>query len=258
MAGVTIELCGGLGNQLFQIATAYAYSLKYNIPLFIDKEDKYGKRGSYWHSIYKKLNDIVSKKPKNIKYLEYSEDKNFIPKPLPFPQDNKVTKLNGYYQSSTYFNDYRQRILDLFSCKEKDMLKYRPGKNSCCIHIRRGDYLDLQQYHPVQTPEYYEEAIKIMKSKTEISEWYIVSEDIQWAKEQKVFEGLNAIFLSQSVELDFWTMAECQHFIMANSTFVWWAWYLSTYSEKIVVAPKRWFGIGPSFISLYEPGWIII
>jgi hypothetical protein len=53
-------------------------------------------------------------------------------------------------------------------------------------------------------------------------------------------------------------MGHCQHFIMANSTFSWWAsWLARGYADKVVICPEKWF-TAPQFNikDLYPDSWI--
>jgi hypothetical protein len=56
-------------------------------------------------------------------------------------------------------------------------------------------------------------------------------------------------------------MSLCDHFIIANSTFSWWASWLSisqSESDKIVICPDKWFGPSGSkdYQDIYCKNWI--
>jgi hypothetical protein len=56
---------------------------------------------------------------------------------------------------------------------------------------------------------------------------------------------------------DFWLMSRCRHFIVANSTFSWWAAWLADHPDKTVIAPKA--SVGPDEVlkSAPESWWLI-
>ena len=114
------------------------------------------------------------------------------------------------------------------------------------IHIRRGDYLDKKNLlkHGVLDKFYYIKAINyiqnLLNKKLNI---IIFTDDIHWARkkfiflEKKIFYDKN--FNNPKDVLSH--MKYCDHFILSNSTFSWWAAYLAHNKNKIVVIPKNWY-----------------
>mgnify|MGYP000139365863 CR=1 FL=1 len=62
--------------------------------------------------------------------------------------------------------------------------------------------------------------------------------------------------------VEMYLMSKCKHFIISNSTFSWWAQYLSTNESKIVIAPSRWGNLsykGENVqTDIYEDDWILV
>ena len=62
---------------------------------------------------------------------------------------------------------------------------------------------------------------------------------------------------SMPVHVSLAAMAECKHFVIGNTTFGWWAQYLSENEDRIVVAPSKWMAIDMP-IDIYQDGWKLI
>ena len=123
------------------------------------------------------------------------------------------------------------------------------------INVRRGDYLHYPTYHPVVSPEYIHKALTLVPS----NQYIVASDDISWCKEHLNIP--NAIYLEGwKVHEQLWIMAMCHHFIISNSSFSWWAAYLSRHSGKIVIAPETWFGPeGPAtWEDMYCKDWKVL
>jgi hypothetical protein len=239
---VYVTLCGGLGNQLFQIANGYAYSLRYNKNFYISRT-WYGlkpERPSYWDSIFKHLQSYL-KDPSEFKGTFYREP-TWNYKEIPFISGDVI--FDGYFQCEKYFEDKSEEIRKLFNIYPEPKSS---SDISVAVHIRRGDYLKFPNVHPVLQKEYYDEAKKYIEEKINNKPRYIYfSEDTQWVKEtfkNDITEKDKIISDMLDIE-EFQMMINCNHFILANSTFSWWAsWFADS---KQIVAPKIWFG--PDFV----------
>lgn len=183
---------------------------------------------------------------------------------------NKV--FYGNFESSKYFDDNKEIIRKLFEPKEKELAKNKDlydairNNNSICITIRRGDFVtnpEFKKVHFICDSNYFYKAIEIMNNKVENPTYIVFSDDIEWVKNNmdfgtKVFyeDGTDPIW--EKIRL----MYSCKHFIISNSTFSWWAQYLSKNEEKIVIAPNKWkneaYMKDTSKLDIYQDFWIKI
>lgn len=77
--------------------------------------------------------------------------------------------------------------------------------------------------------------------------FYIFPDDITWCKanitaaEDVVF--VENHFQDQHNEYVLQLISLCKHFIIANSSFSWWAAYLGNTENSLILAPKEWLSI---------------
>lgn len=257
---VSINIKGGLGNLLFQISTAYSCSLENNMTLIVDPTSYHGAH----HGIDRYKNNFFRKIKFSQNFLSFQTygEKEFKFNKL--PKFNDDVKLNGYFQSEKYFSNNREEILDLYRQNEEDLFttkskyEFLDFENSVSIHVRRGDYLHLDNFHPTQSIEYYENGYEYFgKDKTFI----IFSDDIEWCK--KSFNFIEKkFFIDSSIDFEeLYLMSYCKNNIIANSSFSWWGAWMNEYDDKKVIAPKRWFGPSLGYhdtSDIYCKNWIIL
>lgn len=239
-----------LGNQLFQLCNAIAYS------------KKVGDNVSFPNWQYSKIfrGDFTVIKDTSTQKIIWSEP-NFGYSEIPYG----ANLLCGYYQSEKYFLDYKNEIMDMLSFK-KEIIEEVIEKNSeilskelpkVSMHLRRGDYLRWPNHHPVLDVSFFGRASKEFP---EDSIFLVFSDDSEWCK--KNFPQGNYVFIEGQKDYeDLCLMTLCDHNCIANSTFSWWGAWLNKNPEKIVVAPKNWFG--PAYAhfptkDLYCEGWKIV
>ena len=174
--------------MLFQIATAKSFA--------IDNNDNCSFPNLIEHLHY--LNGENTYNPSlshSLEYLNIFKNLQTCPmvgdtKSINFPFDYvdiKITNdnavINGFFQSEKYFNHNRNEILDFInisSVEVPDKYSFNNLKTTG-IHVRRGDYVNHPNHHPVQDLTYYLKGIDLLKGKTDL--FIIFSDDIKWCKE---------------------------------------------------------------------------
>jgi len=237
---------GRLGNHLFEMATTIA--------LAKDHDDEFGFNrswnGSPWSYFDRfpigKLPCFHDQVPPGPEYREPV----FHYTPIPYQKD---LRLYGYFFSPKYFQhraDLIRSLLTPYGVPDRSAYK-----NVCSVHVRRGDYVHLQDQHPVLPIRYYETATNMMAQKYGVGHFIVFSDDSAWCR--GVFGKNFEIAHDAQDTRHLATMIACEHHIVANSTFSWWGAWLNP-APGAIVRPSKWFGPAYSHDEkdLWPESWI--
>ena len=245
MNSIFIQLMGGLGNQLFQYAAGFLQKKVSNGNLYFIKANNSHDSNDYRTIFNLEQSDV----PEHFKVL-YQED-GFA---LWYPVEYISVLFYGYFQNYTVLKcilpEFKEVLLESLQVQRESMAKkYNVQSNSGFIHVRRGDYLLKSEIHHVQDISYYISAIELLPN---VKKWYIFSDDITWVKTQKVFQNLDAIYITENDPILCIALMTLIHdgAIIANSTFSWWGAYLA---GSNTIYPKRW--INNSTPDLFPEIW---
>jgi 5'(3')-deoxyribonucleotidase len=240
---ISCHLMGGLGNQMFQVATTVSHGKKIGFEAVFSPTTDLGcsRKKSYTTNVLRKIKRI----PKFLGKWNVFRESNHRHQILPTHFEHNVY-LDGYFQSYKYFDDDKEFIKNLFEIDE-DTRKFIYNKygpilkgNTTSIHVRRGDYIGLGDIHYNQPLSYYEKALTHVKDDTDT--FLIFSDDIEWCKSTPLFMELkNVVFIDEEDYISLYMMTMCKNNIITNSSFSWWGAYLKVQDGK-VISPQIWFG----------------
>jgi hypothetical protein len=252
--GVAPLVKGGLGNQMFIIAAAYAVHKASKMPLYIFKNppSKHNKKAyDYNKSIFKHFGLHLVHPQENAWILGY---RRFSPGGFSAWKPENIgsgTCMDDYFQFYPALEPYEFELRELFlsglTMPSKDYSSY------AFLHIRRGDYLEYKDIHYIQPLEYY------MKASENFSKILVVSDDNKWVKEQDFFKAAKFELFECDDELEtLAVMASCKAgAIIANSTFSWWGAFLGAHGcRNPVYVPMNWVSL--PIVSLFPDEWIIV
>lgn len=273
---IITQLQGGLGNQLFQYATARALCLQKKAVLLLD---------SGWYSkafedvtprelLLKELNIAgalicvlpTPKKPKRLHRIaqRFWPTSPFIfSESMPYRFDRGLNKspaflkqnlyLIGYWQSYKYFESIKSILemeivpLSPLATQYKKYLEKIQSMHSAMVHVRRGDYVNLESANKVHGSiglDYYLDGMNLLIENNLNTHFFVFSDDLKWAKQNlphqdrmTFIESLEARdAATQELEL----MKHCKSHLIANSSLSWWGAWLGRNPNSMVICPKYW------------------
>jgi len=250
---------GRLGNQMFQYAGLRGIASHRGFDWLIPRPESYG------DSNYG-LFDCFEMSSVNEKNFGHLNAQSIATGQFHFSQeffDNCPDNVNlhDYFQSSKYFSNIEDQIREDFTFKA-DILNpcqeiMSDLESPIFIHVRRGDYVNSQNAHPVCSVEYYKEALTHFDDEVPV---LVFSDDIEWCKKQELFSD-DRFMLSEYQErypqtcdtndgkqnalipyFDLCMMSLCSGGIVANSSMSWWGAWLINNPTQPIIAPNPWFG----------------
>ena len=279
-----VAISGGLGNQMFQYAFGRALSTERRAELVLDlRPVESDKLRSFslgamcieatlgGESDLVPLPGVLARKLKlhlPVRGTGYvlksvlAYDPRVVAKPLP-------SYFWGNWQSERYFHRVADLVRDDFRLRAPlsparaviaDEIRSRL---SVAVHVRRGDYVlspKTNAYHGTLSPPWYQRAATHLEKLVGAPRYFVFSDDLQWAKTHLTCIK-DARFIGPPSDgkdsEDLHLMALCEHQIIANSSFSWWAAWLNRNVKKHVIAPLKWFNHARlDTRDLLPPSWI--
>lgn len=256
---IVVKLLGGLGNQLFQYALGRHLEIKHKSRLYLDLSNfevdplRTYELGNL-NVVERFLPPLVLRVCLKLRML-----KKYLPKDRKYDEGvfeaGSNVHLVGYWQSENYFKEIKgilvDEIIDKAVVNSYRQFSDLSGCNTVALHVRRQDYVfnsDTANHHGALDVEYYNKAVDLMNKYIYDPHYIVFSDDVKWAKANISINGKITYWENDSEDKswhDLLLMSSCKHFIIANSSYSWWAAWLAENEYTIIVAPLRWFNDSP-------------
>jgi hypothetical protein len=187
--------------------------------------------------------------------------------------------LQGYWLSGKYFSAIapiireEARLVDetLWAHARRFVASHRrPGAPVVGVQVRRGDvhYLYTVLKKPELAPmplvprDYFMRAMRHFGDHCTFLLFSDSEKDLQLCREE-FSDCKNIVYVAGNDDLaDFAVLQQCDHQIISNSTFGWWAAWLNPKADKTVIAPREWYlptsPHAATLSDLIPPGWTLL
>jgi len=290
MRPTSVNLVGGLGNQLFQYCAGVWLSTKNDTSLVIDFSrighggTNHGKSllefnlpnvdlrdipeaqtqfGLLIRRLDSKLRRQISWYNRLVMFFSHTYHSPVIGYDANLEKLSSGVTINGYFQSWRYYDSLKIQFELCAPSKEfgERVSKIRE-QQAIAVHIRRGDYNELLNSFGVLSADYYSNAIKLLDAKYGERPIVVFSDSLNEALPLLELAGYGKSRISYfsnslSPAEELMLMSACSFHVISNSTFSWWGATLSK-NSKLVVCPEKWFRGLPDPVDLIPSNWFKI
>ncbi len=269
---ITALIYGGLGNQLFCYAAARRLALVNDAELVLDNVsgfqwDKYQRHWQLGHfningrraidrerfepfgRVRRKLARMWNAKlPFEKRWYIRQQGPDFDPRLVSLRPNHNIY-LHGYWQSEDYFKDIEATIRQDLQITpptdeaNREMAKHIGGQLAVAVHVRFFDEPQSSSSINNAAGNYYNRAVVEMEARAPNAHYFIFSDNPIAARTRIPLSDDRITLVmhnhgDENAYADLWLMTQCNHFIIANSTFSWWGAWLGKQSlGSIVIAP---------------------
>lgn len=261
-----VQFVAGLGNNIFQFASAYGISRKTGHSLIIPESSRVAK-------IFKitTTSNIVERYCKSLPAIKEHNDlyATYDPSMVNVKKTEDI-RVGSYLQSWKYFASCKDSLRKQlqFQANIKDKVnkimrrilqnKQRSSVTLVGVHNRRGDMVNNKLGFQVATPDYFAKAVKYFENHFTDIIFVVTSNDIPWCK-NNMPKNSTFVYVHNEPEIDIAVLAECDHTIMTVGTFGWWGAWLAggnvTY-YKNPAAKGSWWDKKISIVDHFPLDWI--
>jgi hypothetical protein len=248
---IRVYLEGGLGNQLFGLANGISIANRNQAKLLLDCTNLRARKFELSRYGFECSEQIRSKafvtSSSFLRQERVIREKDFRFDPRIYAIRTPAS-IRGYFQTWRYFDEYRKEILDLLgspkvlSKEYQELLIEMEQNRTLIVHVRRGDYKNLINYHGLVSKNYLQIAIETQIRQTEIEKIWIFTDSPEDIDELGLeFDRvIGPETLNDAVEvLDL--MKRATAFVGSNSSLSWWAAYLNDSHDASPIFPSPWF-----------------
>lgn len=287
---VTFRIVGGLGNQLFILAAAKFYSNQRYATVLIDRAFLNKDLSKHWVSIesfkvsenFKDTGNVLKMNQFVDRVWSYFVARSgvlnslgqrllgiYSSKKLGFDPNLEITSakyIKGYFQTWKYAEKVKDELYQELELKTPslwylEMQGIAKMKNPIVLHVRRGDFKnEVNSYMGLLSEDYYRRAFEHLRAEGNQYPVWVFSDEHRIAREVlKFLDSEDVTWVSHpkevsSPEEEMMLMRFGSAHVIANSTFSWWAAYLSR-STECVIAPSKWFKDIDDPEELIPPTW---